>query len=180
MDIIPSTQIAVDVWEKRPDESAKAYAAFSAYMRLPPDNRSIQKALKTTYGTINVNKLRVWQRWCSAYSWVMRADAWDAEVYRTTRNEHIQAIKDMNDRAIKIAKGLQQKAIERLRQMDMAELSPDQIIRYVQVGISMERLALGQPTEIVQSSSMNMNLNVDFTNMSDEELREVLARRINP
>ncbi len=173
--IIPAA-INTDIWEKLPDETAKAYSAFVVYMRLDPDIRSIPKAIKEKYGSVTSSKLRLWYRWSSEHSWMIRANSWDAEVYRLKNAKHVKDVMEMEDRHIKIAQALQQAAVKRLRTLDENELTVTDILRFFLEGAKMERLTLGQPNEI--SKNVNANLSIeafDYSAMSDEELRKILA-----
>jgi hypothetical protein len=58
-------------WERREDESPKAYAAFLAYLELGAE-RSIAKASGSTPG-----KQRWAEHWSSSFDWVARARAFD-------------------------------------------------------------------------------------------------------
>lgn len=168
-------------WEKFEEESAKAFSAFKTYRDLQPHQRSLVKAVKKLFGDeVNLSKLRQFQTWSSRYHWVSRANAWDEELDKEARFAQITAVKDMHDRHVKIGKAIQQKAIERLRDLDVTELSPDLILRFIQVGSALERLSLGQPTEITESKNMNVNLEIDYSEMSDDQLREVIARKQLP
>lgn len=166
-------------WEKLDEETPRAFSAFKTYRDLPSHGRSLARAVIKLYGEPSKSKLRQFQTWSAKYGWVERALAWDLEVDRVSRVSKLAAIKDMNERQIRVGKVLQQKAIERLKEFDNAELTPEMILRYVQVGMQLERVALGQPTEITESHNQNMNLNavIDYTEKSDDELRKVIQQK---
>lgn len=83
-------------WDRRPDESAKAYKAFCIYLEMGPKARSIdaagceyqghQKGIKRASGFI--------RRWASQFDWPKRAAAWDAHQLA----EHRARWKDELDR----------------------------------------------------------------------------------
>jgi len=65
-----------------------------------------------------------------------RAAKEDAEELIETRTRHI-----------KISRALQAKAIARLRELNPNELSPEETRRFLEVGVRIERLVLGEATE---------------------------------
>lgn len=75
-------------WDKREDESSRAYSAFIIYRDMGPQ-RSLRKTADIYYepGSLNV---RVIQKWSSKYDWVKRATAFD-EAKRKTFEETIAA-----------------------------------------------------------------------------------------
>lgn len=178
--IVIESQATKELWEKLDDEGAKQFSAFKTYRDLPPHQRSLIKAVRKLFGDdAGVSKLRVFQTWSSKYHWVSRAMAWDEEQDREFRQAQINAIKSMKDRHVQIAKALQQKAIERLKELDAAELSPGLILQFINLGSSLERLSLGEPTNISETTNKNSNINLDvnFSELTDDQLREILIRK---
>jgi uncharacterized protein YoaH (UPF0181 family) len=169
-------EAALDPWEKQPFESAKAFGAFKTYRDLPANERSLVKAVKHLYGGVRASKLRQFQTWSAQYGWVQRSTAWDIEVDRKAREDLIKRVKDMNDRHVKVAQAVQQKAIERLRNMQAIELSVGDTLNFILQSARMERLALGEPEEIHQHQT-DVNL-IDYSRLSPEELRKLLSARM--
>lgn len=67
-------------YQKRPDESAKAYAAFRQYMLLPARERSIDAAWRAANQQQTSSDRRAngqWMGWSAKYNWVERAAAYD-------------------------------------------------------------------------------------------------------
>src|SRR5262245_45933358 len=72
----------------QPNETAKAYAAFRAYMLLPVRERSIDLAHARANGQQMVSGKRalpVWFKWSSTHDWVARAAAYDAHLAEQDR-----------------------------------------------------------------------------------------------
>jgi hypothetical protein len=61
-------------WLRLPEETAKSYAAFMAYLGLGP-RRSIARAMELVGA--GPGSVRQWERWSSKYNWVARAEAYD-------------------------------------------------------------------------------------------------------
>ena len=93
-----------ELWERLPQESMKAYAAFCAYRDLGPD-RSMAKA-----GEVLGKSQGLMEGWSAAYDWVKRATAWDDEQDRVARKAQMDEIKKMRVRHAKIA----QKALDKV------------------------------------------------------------------
>ncbi|MCL6611189.1 MAG: hypothetical protein K6T66_06590 [Peptococcaceae bacterium] len=133
-----------EVWERQPGESSKAYAAFCVYRDLGPE-RSLEKALQ------NLSKKRAkWQlwQWSSKYNWVARCQAYDDYIERRKREEKERAILEMAERHARLAVAFQQKVVERLRELNPAELEPRDLSKWLDIAVKVERLARGEPTEI--------------------------------
>jgi hypothetical protein len=64
-------------WDRLPAETAKAYAAFSAYLALGPD-RSIDRAFEQRQNSSKTAaRSRWWMEWSRQHGWVARAAAFD-------------------------------------------------------------------------------------------------------
>lgn len=133
-----------EIWERQPGESSKAYAAFCVYRDLGPE-RSLEKALQ------NLSKKRAkWQlwQWSSKHNWVARCQAYDDYIERRKREEKEKAILEMAERHARLAVAFQQKVVERLRELDPYQLSPSDLVKWLDVATKLERLSRGEPTEI--------------------------------
>ncbi len=82
-------------WERRPEESGRAYSAFVLYRDLGP-TRSLAAAYAASRhpgGGVAKKAASHWEEWSSAYDWVERAEAYDAhlEARRRAEREHLLA-----------------------------------------------------------------------------------------
>jgi len=64
------------VWERRPRETPKSFAAFLIYLSMPPHKRSVDGAYKSQGGAAKRNASH-WRLWCRKHEWVARAAAYD-------------------------------------------------------------------------------------------------------
>jgi len=92
--------MAEHVWERQQGESPEAFAAFECYRRLPPDERSLQRAWeqyrnrpgnarersKETAGKPHGH----WTRWMRRWRWQERALAWDEQVAALARDQELE------------------------------------------------------------------------------------------
>lgn len=150
-------------WEQQPDESSKAFSAFTFYRDLPPHSRS----LETAYKAFKARKRGApiaphtkadgrFRGWSGQHRWVARAQAWDREKDRLARDAEIeaerQAVDAMRKRHIGLALSLQNAAANALQDKLAAQggkLTESQIVRFLSEGTKLERLSRGEPDTII-------------------------------
>jgi len=168
-------------WDRLPEESSKAYAAFSIFRDLGP-RRSLDEASRAYHGPSPQvthssaargrrgasGQIRTWaQRW----NWTARARAWDQELERVKTSKQLAAIDEMAERHAKEALMLQNKAVERLRQLRPEELKPRETLDFLIEAAKLERLARGEPTERIAEEHHFS----DVKELSDDELASIVA-----
>lgn len=154
-----------DPWERQPRESAPAFAAFRAYRDMG-EGRSLTRAAE------EVGKSRdLLRRWSRRWSWVFRAEAWDREEERLVRQATVKARREMSERHAKIAVAVQQKVVTRLAQIDPSELTPSDLIRWLEVSVKIERAARGEPERVEVSGANGGAVQVEVAQLSDEQRR---------
>jgi hypothetical protein len=136
-------------WEQRPGESSRAFGAFCAYRDLGP-HRSLRAAAEAFYRRSSAAVLRQLQTWSGAWGWVERAAAWDRHLDAEARQAQEKARREMAERHAQEARGLQAKALERLRGLRPEELGPADVLRYFVEAAKLERLALGEPEAVFE------------------------------
>lgn len=134
-----------EIWERQKGESSKAYAAFCIYRDLGPD-RSLDKALAAA--NKKPTNRRHWSRWMEKYNWYERVQVYDDYIDRKKRDEKEKAILEMSERQAREAMALQQKGLEMLRSLCVEEGKWQDAWRLIVEGAKLERLAMGEPTEI--------------------------------
>jgi hypothetical protein len=137
------------LWEQRPGESAKAYQAFCIYRDLGP-RRSVDQASRLYHQTSRTTDAAPARRrrasgtirgWANQWQWSARATAWDAEQTRVYEAARIVDRREMDERQARLAMMLQQKGIERLRQLRPEELKPREALNYMMEAAKLERMA---------------------------------------
>lgn len=139
-------------WEQQQQkgETRQAFAAFTCYRDMKPHERSGSKVA----ATLGKSEQLIW-RWSSRWSWVERAQAWDAELDRVARAAQQEAVAEMNARHASIGMLMLSKALAKLvgdealkvEALDPSTLTPYQVARLVEAGQKVERLARGEATE---------------------------------
>ncbi len=169
---------AVESWERQGGESVQAFEAFTVYRDLGPA-RSVTKVAR------ELDKSRALVgRWSRQFAWVMRATAYDREQDRLFLAEQAQARRDIARRHAKLAQAVQSKAVARLQALDPRELSPSELLRYIQVAAEIERKAVGEAPAV--GTVEDRDQGTDVASLSDEErrarmdqLRRELERRLS-
>jgi hypothetical protein len=166
-------------WDRLPQESPKAYAAFNVYRNLEPRERTTKVAAELFYGgdvtEATIGTLGTWSR---NYSCVARALAWDEWIRKAEDEERIKAVREMRSRHATLAKMIQKKALDRLRKMIPEELSVEDVLDYLVAGIKIEKQINEAPIDQLQQADDKVLELQDFSQMSTEELREALSKRV--
>lgn len=127
-------------WERLPTEGPEAWEAFTTYRDIGPQ-RSCEAVAQ------QVGKGRALMlRWSRTHAWVARCETWDAEIDRVRQSEHMEAVRSMATRHVEIAHAMLEKVVARLQTLDVDSLTPHQLARFARDAVTIERLALGQPT----------------------------------
>lgn len=166
---------APPLWERQPGETVKAFQAFIAYRDM--GGRS-QRAVAQTLG----KSRQLLDKWSTTWRWVERVKAWDDHRDGEGRKAELKAIRDMRARHAQEAVALQTKALDRLRTLDAAALTPNDVLRFFVEAAKLERVARGQPETITQQEITGKNggpveiqAMVDLTRLSDADLTALEA-----
>ena len=168
----------VESWERQGGESVQAFEAFAVYRDLGPA-RSVTKVAR------ELDKSRALVgRWSRQFAWVLRASAYDQEQDRLFLSEQAQARREIARRHAKLAQAVQSKAVARLQTLDPRELTPSELLRYIQVAAEIERRAVGEAP--AAGTVEERDRGADVTALTDEErrvrmsqLRKELERRLS-
>ena len=126
-------------WDRQQGESSKAYAAFCAYRDLGI-TRSVMKVVEKCDGKFG--KRSILTRWSIQHDWVRRCQEYDDFLEKQQRKElQAQAI-EMTKRHLEQSRLLQKKAINALSQIDPSSLSNQELLKFIEVGMKLERSVL--------------------------------------
>lgn len=130
--------IEQEPWEKTPWETPRAYDAFTKYRDMGPK--------RTVRGCgLQLGLKHQCREWSAQHDWVNRAAAFDAAQDRALRTELAEQRTAMLKRHAQVGALLTQKAIERLRDLDVAKLSIRDAIALIETGSRLERQSRGEP-----------------------------------
>lgn len=171
-------------WERQRAEPDCAWEGFVAYRELGPGHRSLSAAAAKMG-----KKSSTLERWSRNWDWVARCHAYDVWVDRETKLAEITAIKDMRRRHIEFAMSFQGAAALALNKIIAAEkartedgkpgpltLKPTEVKELAELGLRLERLNRGEPSEIEKLTIDAPPASVlDYSALSMEELRTLRA-----
>ncbi len=88
---------------------------------------------------------------------------------RIRRESALELLIDMQQRHIRAAHAFLEAVTERLEGMEVSELKPADLARWFEIAVKVERLSLGEETDIVGRK---------FRDMSDEDLMDYLRHNV--
>ena len=122
-------------WERQPSEGKKAFEAFTCYRDLGTD-RSLTK-VEQKY---NKNRALI-ARWSSNWNWVERANAWDDELDRRTREEIAKGVTSMRKKHIDISNAMLTKALKAMSELNPKDMTPKDIKEFIKLATELERIS---------------------------------------
>jgi hypothetical protein len=128
-------------WDRRENESARAYAAFRAFRDLGPVRRLAD--------VVDFPHRQV-QTWSRRNGWVDRALAWDDETHRLDDQRRLDAIRRMHNVHQRAARLAITRAIAALQRLDPAEIPAYAAARLLELGARLERDTLTVSVEELQ------------------------------
>ena len=152
-------------WERVDGETVKAYEAFRIYRDLGPE-RSMRKA-----GEVLGKSMGTLDRWTSRFDWRLRVEAYEDELERARLKERNESIAKMHNRHAQLSRKMQAKALKRLETLKPSELSPADLLKYVEVATKLERVSMGEPETIEERRTLE--------DPSTSNAREHLARLLD-
>lgn len=84
--------------------------------------------------------------------------------------EELFDVAEIVSRQVRVGRSLQAKAIQALKLVRPDELTPKDLLAWLQVGVQIENLAIGRATERVEVYGK-----IDFAKLSDEQLAKLAA-----
>lgn len=130
----------LDAWEQQKGENARDYGLFLMYRDYGRIRTVAQIAGMVPLHFGSVARIARYKRW------VERAGLWDAEQDRLTAIRLQDAREDMARRHCKAAATLMEKAMERLKNLDVDAISPHALVLMLDTAARIERAALGLET----------------------------------
>jgi hypothetical protein len=149
---VPESQTTSEPWDRRPGERNRWYNRFERY-RLAGACRSLLAIYNEERQKAGKGKATripgAWSRAAAFWCWRERALAWDEHERRQARDARARDIAEMHTRHIQEAMALQAKAVERLQSLDVQNMSPGDVARFLTEAVKLERTARGEP-EVVE------------------------------
>lgn len=140
-------------WEQQPKETAKAFAAFTVYLEMHPEERSLRRV-----GEIIGKYYSQVTRWASQDDWSNRVRAHDTDTNRKRKAVNDREITKMHERQAKLAVAGQAAAFEAVKPFLPTEANPKpskmrvrDAIRLFDVMARIERTSRGEPETISET-----------------------------
>lgn len=130
----------VDAWTVQPGETPRNYGMFLMYRDMGRIRTVAQfgEMSPLSYSSVaRIARMNLWQE---------RAGLWDAEQERLAALRLHNDREDMARRHSKIARSMYDKALERLKTLDVDSISPHALILMIDTAAKIERAALGLET----------------------------------
>lgn len=133
-----------ELWERQPEESARAFQAFAAYRDMGAERSTakVARALGRTKALCD--------RWSSRWGWVARVDAWDAEQdreqQRRTSERYAQTNEAIHGIGVSILSKIQRR-LKSLNETEIDEMPLDALARLYGQATRAIRIVQGEPTE---------------------------------
>jgi len=136
-------------WERQPDETDRAWAAFQVYRDLPPAERSFDAAWRKRYAKPAHHRCPQWYRiWAKQYDWKDRAAAWDRHLDDVERAATEAERVEWREHRRKLLQGFLSNVATAMREFDPANVSIGQLTQAVQMVVQEMRAEMDDlPTE---------------------------------
>jgi len=129
-------------WERREDESAEAFEAFTHYRDFGA-NRSLAKV-----GQELGKSTTLMEKWSKKHQWVRRVALWEAEEDRLWLQGLHTERRKMAQRQARLAATMQGKLVDWLGATDFSKLTTNEASRLFEVACRIEQAVLGNPTNV--------------------------------
>ena len=142
------------LWDKREDESARAYEWFCRYRDMGPGRSHDKLHQKYSEGA---SKKSLTLRWSSKYAWVERAEAYDAHLEAIKRETNEDRVRKTAEEHIDVADRIMELALCKLALLEGMEVKPNEVKGLIELSVKMKRDALG----IAEKHEVNGEMHVD-------------------
>ena len=117
----------LNLWDRQPGETPKAFAAFCIYRDLPAVDRSIVAAVAQQRENGGKAPVRNWETWSSLYNWRERGLASDSDLASRRRMRRGEALERAQDDIANMSRAALSKLLPLLQPTDAGGLDPYQI-----------------------------------------------------
>jgi len=180
-------------WERQAGETPLEYRKFCAYRDMrPADKIAKPRSLQELAGEMKVSlqHLKVVSR---KNNWVSRCEEYDAYIDEKARAQCETEIIEMRKNHALLASQMLKKAAKRLLTISEEEITAADIVRMVDVGVKIERLSRGEPTDNQRVSGetkithggeirVKNTSDLNLSSLSDKELADLegILEKLHP
>lgn len=158
-----------DSWERQPDETSAAFAAFAAYRDMGAGRSAAKVGRELGKSRALLN------RWSARYGWVARAEAFDRAEDAEWLRVRQERVRESARRNADIAEAAMRRVAQALATLSTSEMDAHGIARLMAAASKLQQLALGQATEHVAVAGPDGGpVRHTYAAMTDEERHERL------
>lgn len=158
-----------DDWERQDGESDVAFEAFKIYRDMGAKRSGSRVAGKLS------KSITLIRRWSSRWKWLLRCESWELEEDRLHRagmlkskqrmdREHIEIAREIRSFATGQLKALRAEAKAKGKDLDAVLLAHPDLLRFLTEAAKLERVAHGEPGEVIASYMSGGNNSNDSEN----------------
>lgn len=135
---------SAEAWERRLDEPPEAFHAFCIYRDTPSEKKRTLCVIAEESGAPRTDV----EHWAKDWDWEARSSAYDNHLIKAEIEElKRDRIKSIRKR-VALARAFQNKVITRLNALNPDELSPADLIKWIEVAGRIEKQILNESIEI--------------------------------
>lgn len=171
--------MAANPWDKRPDESLQAFAAFVLYREGTDNISEVARGLEKSDALL--------RKWSRRYAWQERRDAWVATKDTTTtkaalraiaetEEERVRGIAEMNNRHAGVAMSTLHKMYERLKTVKVEDIKVADLPYWLEVAVKVERMARGVATSgVAVTGKEGGAIALDIRQAAEERISSIIG-----
>lgn len=188
-----------DIWERQPEETGKAWEVFQIYRDTPPGLRSFRRSWRKVHPNSEYqHNWNMASSWVVRWRWRERANAHDIYMDRkhlaTLEADRLQAMREatvvgraLRRKALEAAQALQATMYEEIMDLQTGEvtyqlrasLNPNEIVKLAQVGVALEREALGLDVHVGRGGTqVNVAIGMQTLNLDSDRALQSKAAEI--
>lgn len=147
------------LWDMLEGETHSEFAAWTTYRDLYPD---MYPTMKKVSALLNIAETKVIE-YARKWNWNKRMEHWVRYYDADVRADKMKRRRDMLNKHIAMAQKLHDKAMERLENLDPNELEPNELAKWLELSVKIERLSLGlNPAKAVDDERVGEELEQHF------------------
>lgn len=158
-------------WERLPDETPPAWAAFTAYL-----TAGTGRSVTGVGGELHKSRTLI-GRWSSRHQWVRRSSAFDAHVASEYRAEIVDAQRSIAHRHLAVSQAALTKVARAVDGIDAGTLTVAELVRLWEIAARTEREALQTPIRVQVTGADGGPIEVSLMSDEDRHARLLTLRR---
>lgn len=162
-------------WEHFPQEPRSAYMALTKQLESYPNQLSFKQLAEEVHYSEGVLK-----HWAQRWNWAERISEYYRQQDREKLSVQAETRKQMNLAQINIAQEFLDKALNRMHELDVSELTPKEVVALADLGSKLKRQAMDDLDRIAEAeieernNASQLQLKASEASATDKGLEEIL------